>query len=207
MTNLSAKKLEEVSEKTLHHYGINPSGFWQGTKDHDVSQNYQALLNALPKNKSLDLLDFGCGPGRDLFYFKSLGHRPIGLEGCASFCQMARNYSACEVWQQDFLHLNLPAEKFDGVFANASLFHIPSQELIRVLKQLWTALKPEGVLFSSNPRGDEEGWQGERYCHFMELEDYEQFLEKAGFKIEDHYCRPPGKPLSQQPWLAVVSRK
>jgi hypothetical protein len=63
------------------------------------------------------------------------------------------------VWQQDFLKLDLPAGRFDGIFANAAQFHVPSQELPRVLRQLCVALKPAGVLFSSNPRGgNEEGW-------------------------------------------------
>ena len=69
---------------------------------------------------------------------------------------MARIYSGCEVWQQDFLKLDLPDSHFDGVYANASLFHVPSQELPRVLLELHTTLKPGGVLFSSNPRGDNE---------------------------------------------------
>jgi SAM-dependent methyltransferase len=80
------------------------------------------------------------------------------LEGAAQFAAMARAYSDCEVWQQDFLKLNLPENHFDGVFANASLFHIPSQELPRVLLELRASLKPGGVLFSSNPHGhNEEG--------------------------------------------------
>src|SRR5215471_17662383 len=102
------------------------------------------------------LLDFGCGPGRDLAYFRSLGHEVTGLDGCAAFVEAARARTGCEVWQQDFLRLALPSERFDGVFANASLFHVPTQELPRVLGELRAGLKPRGVLFSSNPRGEGE---------------------------------------------------
>jgi SAM-dependent methyltransferase len=77
--------------------------------------------------------------------------------GTASAFSLKRAYSGCEVWQQDFLKLNLPENYFDGVFANASLFHVPSQELPRVLLELRACLKPGGVLFSSNPRGHNEG--------------------------------------------------
>ena len=70
-----------------------------------------------------------------------LGHIAVGLEGAAHFADMARAYSGCEVWQQDFLKLDLPNNYFDGVFANAALFHVPSQELSRVL--LEPARKPE----------------------------------------------------------------
>jgi len=152
-------------------------------------------------------LDFGCGPGRDLIYFKSLGHRAVGLEGSPAFCRMAREKSGCEVLEQDFLHLKLPPESFDGIFANASLFHVPSQELPRVLRELANTLRPEGILFTSNPRGNEEGWQGTRYCHFMEFETYENFLKDAGLEVVHHYYRPTGKPRQEQPWLAVVAKK
>jgi SAM-dependent methyltransferase len=199
--------LQKITRRTLGHYDQHAAEFWEGTRDHDVSQNYQALLNALPKKSGLSLLDFGCGPGRDLLYFKNLGHHAVGLEGSPKFCRMARAYSGCEVLEQDFLKLDLPPESFDGIFANASLFHVPSQELSRVLRQLWAALRPGGVLFSSNPRGKHEGWDGERYGTFMEWETFEKYLEAAGFIVDHHYYRPAGKPCHEQPWLAVVSRK
>lgn len=198
--------LEEIENITLSHYENRAELFWQGTRDHDVRQNITAFLNALPKDKALDILDFGCGPGRDLLAFKSLGHQAVGLEGSASFCKMAEKHSGCPVYHQQFLNLNLQDNAFDGIFANASMFHIPSCELPRVLNQLHQALKPNGVLFTSNPRGDAEGWNGERYGHYMEYEVSMIYLENANFKILEHYYRPQGKPRNEQPWLAIVSQ-
>ncbi len=66
--------LRDIAVRTIAHYDEHAEGFWQGTKDHDVTQNYQAFLSAMPKGRPLDILDFGCGPGRDLLYFKQLGH-------------------------------------------------------------------------------------------------------------------------------------
>jgi SAM-dependent methyltransferase len=206
MTKNSAN-INEMIESTLAHYGQRAAAFWQGTKDHDVSQNYAAFLGALPDKKPLILLDFGCGPGRDIKYFASLGHAPIGLDACPEFCQMARDYSGCEVWHQNFLNLNLPEQHFDGLFANASLFHVPRQDFSRVLKQLHNTLKPGGILFSSNPRGHGEEFDGSRFSFTMEFEEYEAFLKEAGFIVITHYYRPAGLPLNQQPWLAVVSQK
>ncbi|MGH7439634.1 MAG: class I SAM-dependent methyltransferase, partial [Polyangiaceae bacterium] len=154
------------------------------------------------------ILDFGCGPGRDLAYFRSEGHEAVGLEGCRAFAEMARELAGCEVLEQDFLALSLPARRYDGVFANASLFHVPSTDLPRVLRELWKALKPRGVLFSSNPRGDgEEGWHGERYGCYWDLDAWRIHVTAAGFEEVSHYYRPAGKPRSAQPWLATVWRR
>ncbi len=204
---LSPSELDLITSRTLNHYEESAPSFWEGTREHDVTQNYSALLEALPQQKGLRILDFGCGPGRDLAFFKREGHQPIGLEGSASFCEMARKHSGCEVWQQNFLELKLPAGAFDGVFANASLFHIPQQELPRVLNQLRETLLPQGILFSSNPRGSAEGWSGERYGTYLEWDAYQKHLESAGFEPLHHYYRPPGLPRENQPWLAVVSQR
>lgn len=205
---LSAKQLAETSSITLGHYNANADSFWEGTRDHDVNQNRDALLEHLRGQGPFRILDFGCGPGRDLKIFRDLGHDAIGLEGAERFVELARRYSQCEVWHQDFLSLALPADYFDGVFANAALFHVPSQELPRVLRELWKTLKPEGVLFSSNPRGDnEEGWNGERYGVYHNLERWRELVTEAGFVEITHYYRPSGLPRAQQPWLASLWRK
>jgi SAM-dependent methyltransferase len=205
---LTPKELTETSTVTLRHYNEHAESFWHGTKDHDVSQNRAALLAHLRGALPYRILDFGCGPGRDLRYFKELGHDAMGLEGAENFVEHARSYSGCAVWQQDFLNLNLPPEYFDGIFANASLFHVPTQELPRVLKELWMTLKYEGVLFSSNPRGqNQEGWSGERYGVYYDWQRWNELLTAAGFGEITHYYRPPGVPREQQPWLASLWRK
>ena len=133
---------------------------------------------------------------------------PLALYGAARFVEMARAYSGCEVWHQDFLRLELPQERFDGVFANASLFHVPRQELPRVLNELRSCLTPRGVLFSSNPRGqNEEGWMGGRYGEWHADALWRDVLIRAGFSELEHYYRPPGVPRARQAWLASVWRK
>ena len=200
--------LSKIISTTLDHYERNAEQFWEGTRDHDVSQNIAALLAHISAEPPFTILDFGCGPGRDLKQFLDRGHVAIGLDGTANFAEMARAHSGCEVWHQDFLKLDLPDARFDGVFANACLFHIPTQELPRVLLQLQASLKPEGVLFASNPRGDnQEGWVGGRYGAYHDLEAWRHFMEEAGFSEIMHYYRPEGAPRDKQPWLASVWRK
>ena len=196
------------SLRTLAHYQANAVSFWEGTKDHDVTQNRAALLDAIEGPAPFTVLDLGCGPGRDLAYFRSLGHEAVGLDGCHAFCEMARAHTGCEVLEQDFLALDLPAARFHGVFANASLFHVPTSELPRVLAALHAALRPRGVLFASNARGDnQEGWNGGRYGAYWDLERWTSFVVAAGFEAVTHYYRPEGRPREEQPWLATVWRK
>ncbi len=207
MAKLNPKDLEAISGRTLGHYDRHAEDFWRGTRGHDVSQNVEALLQYLSGEPPYTILDFGCGPGRDLKAFADLGHVAVGLEGSARFAEMARGYSGCEVLQQDFLKLDLPAGRFDGVFANAALFHVPSQELPRVLRELRATLKPRGVLFSSNPRGNnEEGWDRERYGAYWDLETWRRYLTAEGFVELTHYYRPAGLPRERQSWLATVWR-
>lgn len=202
------QELERIARLTLAHYEERADAFWQGTRDHDVSQNVAALLDHLRGEPPFRILDFGCGPGRDLKTFAALGHEAIGLEGVPKFAEMARAYSGCEVWQQDFLRLELPAGRFDGVFANAALFHVPRSELPRVLRELHSALAPGGVLFSSNPHGEnEEGWNRGRYGSYHDPETWRRYGEQAGYVELASYYRPAGVPREQQPWLATVWRK
>jgi SAM-dependent methyltransferase len=202
------EQVRDLSAATIAFYDRFARAFWDGTRHHDVSQNYAAFLNAIEGDPPYSILDFGCGPGRDLSYFRSLGHEAVGLDGSQQLVAMARAHSQCGVLHQDFLAMQLPERRFDGVFANASLFHVPSQELPRVLLELNKTLKQRGVLFSSNPRGNnEEGSSDDRYACFLDLDTWRDYVVSAGFVEVCHYYRPPGLPRHQQPWLATVWRK
>jgi SAM-dependent methyltransferase len=118
---LHPQDLQKIAHLTLEHYNQRAEEFWEGTRDHNVSQNIEALLQHIEGEPPFTILDFGCGPGRDLKVFAEQGHVAVGLEGAEHFAAMARAHSGCEVWQQDFLKLELPGKYFDGVFANAAL--------------------------------------------------------------------------------------
>jgi SAM-dependent methyltransferase len=206
--NITQDDIQNIAARTLGHYEARAQEFWEGTRDHDVSQNINALLAAIEVPAPFTVLDFGCGPGRDLKTFRDLGHHAIGLEGAAALAALARSHSACEVWHQNFVKLELPDAYFNGVFANAVLFHVPKLILPRVLKELHATLKPGGVLFCSNPRGEgQESWNGERFGAFHDLATWQAYMVAAGFVELSHYYRPPGLPREQQPWLASVWRR
>lgn len=205
---MTGPDLADIAARTIGHYEEFAERYRDGTLDHDVAQNIAALLGAIEAEPPFEILDFGCGPGRDLKTFAARGHHAVGLDGSARFCAMARAYSGCEVWQQDFLALDLPAARFDGVFANATLFHVPSAALAQVLAALRETLTPRGVLFCSNPRGDNrEGFSDRRWGSFLDIDRWRDHLQAAGFVEIDHYYRPPGLPRERQPWLASVWRR
>lgn len=206
--NADPPDLRDIVARTLAHYNESAEAFWEGTRGHDVTQNIAALLRQIEGKAPFTILDLGCGPGRDLKAFSGMGHVAIGLEGAARLAAMAREHSGCDVWEQDLLELDLPAERFDGVFANAVLFHVPARELPRVLGELRATLKPRGVLFCSNPHGDNvEGWNRGRYGSYHDLERWRGFMRAARFTELEHYYRPAGLPREQQPWLATVWRR
>ena len=199
---------QEAAAITIAEYDRMAAAFRRGTADHDVSQNIAALLDAIEGAPPHAILDFGCGPGRDVRAFAALGHAVTGLDGSAALVALARATTERPVLHQDFLALDLPPAHFDGIFANASLFHVPRSRIARVLADLAAALKPRGVLFCSNPRGaNEEGWVEGRYGCFYDLATWRALVTAAGFAEFHHYYRPPGRPRDQQPWLATVWRK
>ncbi|MCY4045362.1 MAG: class I SAM-dependent methyltransferase [Cellvibrionales bacterium] len=198
---------DSYEENTIQDYAIQCESFWEATKSHDVSQNIHALLSHLPKKKPLSILDLGCGPGRDLLAFKTLGHHPLGVDGAFEFCQMAKKHSGCPVINARFASLHLAYESVDGIFANASLFHLPSNYYQEFLARCANWLRPGGALMMSLPRGNFEGVRNQRYVNLMEFSQVKNLLEQAGLEVVSHYYRPAGRPLDQQPWLAVVSQK
>ena len=215
--SMATDDLRAASEATIADYAARAEAYALGSLDHDVSQNIDALLKPLKDVQGpLDILDLCCAGGRDLVAFKKLGHRPVGLDGVSAFCEIAATRSGCEVWQQDLQQLDLPSERFDGIFANACLFHVPSATLPATLCALRGALKPGGVLFVSNAHGfgeDREGWTQGRtpttrsYVTWLSEETWVSTCRAAGLELLELFYRPPGKPRAQQPFLATVWRR
>src|SRR5207237_6459936 len=116
----TTQELAQLADRTLEHYRENAEDFREGTRDHDVSQNIATLLKHVVAPPPFTILDFGCGPGRDLATFTQFGHRAIGLDNAAQVVAMARSATGGEVWQQDFLHRDLPDSTFGGILRDAA---------------------------------------------------------------------------------------
>ena len=190
----------EAAAITLAEYDRMSEAYRHGTADHDVSQNIAALLDAIEGAPPHAILDLGCGPGRDLRAFTALGHEATGLEGAAALVALARAETDCTVLHQDFLVLDLPPARFDGIFANASLFHVPSSQIARVLAELAAALKPRGALFCSNPRGGQPGRLGRRPLRLLlRPGDLARPRHRRGFHRASPLlpaARPPPRPAA-----------
>ncbi len=201
--------MEQLEQVTIAEYQTTAESFRDGTWDHDVSQNRAALIAAMPRNPGR-ILDFGCGPGRDIVAFQAEGQEVIGLDATPAFVEMAQQVGG-EVWQQNFLNLDLPEQFFEGIFANASLLHVPQTEMLRVLQDLHRSLVPGGAIVMSLARGQGEGFvdrlTGQRYTSYWEYETMSLLLEQAGFTIDHHYYRPPGLPPSMQSWVVLVAKR
>lgn len=195
----------EISRLTLSAYDQLADAYREETYTRERSADYELFFRNLAGVRPLDLLDVGCGPGRDLKHFHTLGHRAVGLDGSARFVAMAQANSGCHVLHQDLVTLDLPASCFDGVFASASLFHVPLTALPGVLVALQQSLRPGGILFTLNPRGqDEQGWVGDQYCGYLRLATWRRCMRAAGLSLSEYEYRPTGVPRRRQQWIASV---
>lgn len=197
-----------ASALTIAAYDRMADAYFAETRARDLQADYDLFLRYVPGAGPRDLLDLGCGPGRDLRYFANLGHRATGVDGSARFVAMARSYSGCPVLHQDLCKLRLPPERFDGAFASASLFHLPMAELPQVLHKIRRTLRAGGVLACINPRGqDEQGWIDDRFCIYYRLSTWRKLVKDAGFIELTHGYRPRGLPRARQNWLTTLWRK
>jgi SAM-dependent methyltransferase len=202
---LHPQDLEKIAHLTLEHYNQHAEEFWEGTRDHNVSQNIEGCcsISRVSRRSRYSILAADQGATS-----RCLPNKVTSRSVWKAPCILQRWHVPTAPATLDFLKLELPEKYFDGVFANAALFHVPRQELPRVLLELHTTQKPGGVLFSSNPRGrNEEGWNSGRYGVYYDHESWSRYTSAAGFVELTHYYRPDGAPLEQQPWLASVWRR
>lgn len=168
--------------RTIDYYNEHAQEFVDRTVDSDMHVLQDLFLEELSACCGENVLDFGCGSGRDSKYFKEHGCNVTALDGSKELCRVAEEISGVPVKEmlfEDFCEKDM----YDGIWASASLLHIASDELPGILSSLIEALCSDGILLMSFKYGDTEGMEGERFFNYMNETRIYQILQKtAGFE-------------------------
>jgi len=194
------------SSKTLHYYNQTAQTFVQATIDADLSKLHHRFLKLLPIQAHI--LDLGCGSGRDAKAFLDAGYRVTAIDGSPGCCQLASDYIGQEVLCQTFEKLDC-YQAFDGVWACASLLHVPYAQLTGIFAKIVRALKPGGYLYTSFKYGDFEGDRNGRYFTDLTEERLTGLIEPvAGLEIVETFVTGDVRDgRGGEQWLNVIGNK
>ena len=193
-------------QKTLEYYNRNAREFAEGTSGVDFSGIQNRFLSHLPEGALI--LDFGCGSGRDTRYFLGKGFRVEAADGSEELCRLASVYTGIPVKQMLFQELE-ETEKYDGIWACASILHLRREELPKVFRKMYRALKPGGILYVSFKYGDFEGERNGRYFTDMTEETAEELLESVPeLKIKERWVTGDVRAgRGAEKWLNMILRR
>lgn len=189
----------------MNYYDENAQEFFNGTVDADMTSNYTEFIDELPENAVI--LDAGCGSGRDTLEFKKMGFNVTAIDGSAEMCKLASEYAGQEVRHMMFQDIDFE-EVFDGIWASASLLHVPTNELDLVLANLRKSLKVGGVLHASFKQGDFEGMRNGRFFNDFTEDSAIELFERNDFEVLKNWITNDSRPERyDEKWVNVLVRK
>ena len=193
-------------DKTLKYYNENAQSFASGTVSVKFTEVQDKFLEKL--NSDAYILDFGCGAGRDTKYFLSRGYQVDAVDGSEQLCRIASEYTGIKVRQMLFQELD-EKEKYDGIWACASILHLPKKQLREVLENMYAALKSEGWIYISFKYGEFEGERNGRYFTDFTTDTFKEFIhDMHGLKIEEHWITGDVRPgRGEDKWLNLLLQK
>ena len=193
-------------DKTLKYYNENAQSFASGTVSVKFTKVQDKFLEKL--NPDAYILDFGCGAGRDTKYFLSRGYQVDAVDGSEQLCRIASEYTEIKVRQMLFQELD-EKEKYDGIWACASILHLPKKQLREVLENMYAALKSEGWIYASFKYGEFEGERNGRYFTDFTTYTFKDFIhDMHGLKIEEHWITGDVRPgRGEEKWLNLLLQK
>ena len=191
---------------TLFYYDEKAKEFCENTVNADVSPQRDRFLSYL--NEGASILDFGCGSGRDTKAFLDLGYKVEAIDGSVELCKTASEYTGIEVKNMLFQDLN-DVEKYDGIWACSSILHVSKADLKSVLKKMVTALKDDGVIYTSFKYGDFEGERNGRYFSDFTEESFREYISDCpDVSIVDSWITGDVRPgRGEEKWLNLVLKK
>ena len=156
---------------TLDFYQTNAKDFFSQTINVDMQNVYQPFLENLPKGKQA-ILDVGCGSGRDSVFFANKGFEVVAIDGSKSLIELAQQTDTRIDWQClrfDEIAKQSWQNQFTGIWACASLLHVPFDDLTKLLNDLILCIKSDGILYASFKYGDSEREKdGRFFCDINE---------------------------------------
>ena len=193
-------------KQTLEYYKTNTDSFVKGTLAADMSQTQSRFLDKLPKHAYI--LDFGCGSGRDTKVFLDNGYQVDAVDGSEEVCHEASRITGIAVKQMFFSDLDADTV-YDGIWACASILHLPRTELKDVLNRISKALKPHGVLYTSFKHGVSEGFRGGRWFTDFTEESLNTFWKEVqGLKILETWITHDVRPgREEERWINLLARR
>ena len=196
----------DYSSTTILYYNINTTSFVESTQSVQMLEAWSRFTSKL-KDSSI-VLDFGCGSGRDTKYFLEHGYQIEAIDGSEELCKVASKYTGITVKKMLFTELS-EVQKYDAVWACSSILHASSDELVNIMKKIWSALKDNGVFYTSFKYGTFEGDRNGRYFTDMTEESLSALLTKVtGFNIEEQWITSDVRPgREEEKWLNVILRK
>lgn len=195
-----------MSDPTRTYYSENAQEFYDGTVNLDMGYQYKSFLKMIPKGGKI--LDAGCGSGRDSLYFKKKGYMVVAFDYSEALVKLASDLIGSSVLHMSFNDVAF-IEEFDGVWACASLLHVPKNEMEGAIAKLAKALKPDGILYVSFKYGNkEEVRKGRLFSDYTESSFQALIKNISSLKIIKHWKTEDVRPKRKgEYWLNVLMRK
>ena len=195
-----------MDKTTLTYYNTQAKDFVQGTVAVDFHITQDRFLAQLAAGASI--LDFGCGSGRDTKYFLEHGFAVEATDGSAELCKLASEYTGIKVKQMLFSELDA-VEKYDGIWACASILHLEWTDLVVVMQKMVRAVKDGGVIYTSFKYGQFTGERNGRFFTDLDEEGLTRLLkEVGGLEVKELWITGDVRPgRGEEKWLNVLLTK
>lgn len=198
--------MRENRDCTLAYYNKNAETFIESTVNVDFSTVQAKFLKKIAIRTSI--LDFGCGSGRDTKYFLNHGYTVEAIDGSEELCKLASAHTGVEVKHMLFQDLQ-EVDKYDAIWACSSILHLPYADLVDVMKKMVTALKDNGLIYTSFKYGTFEGIRNGRYFIDMTEDRLEKLLQDVDeLEVEETWVTSDVRPgRGEEKWLNLFLRK
>lgn len=203
---VNARNETTKSTTTLDYYNQNAKKFITGTISVDFRIVQNRFLDKL--HPGAEILDYGCGSGRDTKYFLEQGCKVTAIDGSQELCKLASEYTGIQVKHMLFQDLD-EKEAYDGIWACSSILHVPANELQDIIKKMANALRAHGIIYTSFKYGTFEGERNGRYFTDMTEETFAKLIQDMDeLEIEEQWITSDVRPgRGEEKWLNLILRK